>query len=382
VPEADLPVLLPEDVDFRPHGESPLARSETFVRAACPRCGKPARRETDTMDTFVDSAWYYLRYLTPRSEDRPFDTEAVNRWLPVDQYVGGVEHAILHLLYSRFVTKVFHDMGVVSFQEPFQRLFTQGMITKGGVKMSKSKKNVVAPDALIARFGADTMRVYTLFIGPSEKDAEWEDRGVEGAHRFLNRAWRLVEMYAPRLPRAGTPARPATDADRALRRKTHDTIRRARLDASHFHFNTTVSALMELVNAVYDFAGEAGETVEASSPAGSVMRETLETLTLLLAPMAPHVSEEMWVRLGHEAQGTIFHTRWPEVEASALAAATFALVVQVNGKVRAQIEMPVGATEEEVERAALADDRVRRHLPSGKPRKVFHVRGRLVNIVG
>jgi leucyl-tRNA synthetase len=381
VPESDLPVRLPLDVDFRPKGDSPLARSESFVKAVCPKCGRPARRETDTMDTFVDSSWYFLRYLTPRDETRAFDTETVNHWLPVDQYVGGVEHAILHLLYARFITKALYDMGLVSFREPFQRLFAQGMITKGGVKMSKSKGNVVPPDTLIRRFGADTMRVYTLFIGPSEKDAEWEDRGVEGAHRFLNRVWRFVETYAAKLPPPGTAPRVESAEERVLRRKTHDTIRRARQDAAHFHFNTTVAALMELVNAISDFVADGAREITPRNAAGTVLREALETLTLLLAPIAPHIAEEIWARLGHRAEETVFRTAWPKADEAAMETDTYTLVVQVSGKVRAQIPMRVGATTEEVEHAALSDERVQRHLPDGRARNIFHVKGRLVNIV-
>jgi leucyl-tRNA synthetase len=385
VPEDQLPVRLPHVVEFRPQGDgrSPLATSEEFLRTTCPRCGGPAERDTDTMDTFVDSSWYYLRYLSPRDSTRPFDSALVNRWLPVDQYIGGVEHAILHLLYSRFITKVLHDRGHLGFTEPFGRLFTQGMITKDGAKMSKNKGNVVPPDHLIGQFGADTERVYTLFIGPPEKDAEWNDRAVEGAFKFLNRVWRLVhehleslrahEVDAGAVRRAELPA-----PHRALRRKTHLCIRKMRRDlAQDLHFNTAISSLMELVNECSEFVREG----HAAGVAGRlVLGESLHALVLLLAPIAPHLCEEIWEELGY--RDGILAARFPDPDPAALEQDSVTLVVQVNGKVRARLEVPAGAPEADVRRLALAHPQVAPHLGGRDPRKVIVVPDRIVNIVG
>jgi leucyl-tRNA synthetase len=386
VPEKDLPVRLPHVVDFKPTGDgsSPLATSAEFVNTTCPRCGAPARRDTDTMDTFVDSSWYFLRYLSPRDDTRAFDPRSVDRWLPVDQYIGGVEHAILHLMYSRFVTKVLHDRGFLGFEEPFARLFTQGMITKDGAKMSKNKGNVVPPDTLIERFGADTERVYTLFIGPPEKDAEWNDRAVEGAYKFLNRVWRLVQdhqdairahMAAPETVRTAG----LTDPARGLRRKTHLCIQKMRRDLSlDLHFNTAISALMELVNDLGEFLRTPG-ALEAPA-ARHALGEALEALVLMLGPMAPHICEEMWEQLGHT--GGLLAARIPNPDPAALTVDAVTLVVQVNGKVRARFEVPVGTPEAEVERLALAQPQVTAALSGRAPRKVIVVGDKLVNVVG
>jgi leucyl-tRNA synthetase len=388
VPEEELPVLLPEDAEFRPTGESPLARHPSFAKAVCPKCGGPARRETDTMDTFVDSSWYFLRYISPRDEKKAFDTERVNRWLPVDQYIGGVEHAILHLMYSRFITKFLYDEGLVSFQEPFKRLFTQGMITKQSPltgrleKMSKSKGNAVAPIGLIDRYGADTVRLYTLFIGPPEKDAEWEDRAVEGAYRFLGRVWRLVVDHLGSLPAETGPIvdQNVTGAARDLRHKTHETIRRVTDDLNRFQFNTAVSSLMELANSLSLFVqSEAGGQMSATSAEGTVYRESLEALVLLLAPMAPHVAEELWSRLGFKQ--SVFHHAAPVADPAALKRDTVTLVVQVAGKLRSHLEVAATAKPGEIESLVLADPRVAAHLGGRPPRKIIHVPGRLVNIV-
>ncbi|HEV8481794.1 MAG TPA: leucine--tRNA ligase, partial [Candidatus Eisenbacteria bacterium] len=269
VPESDLPVVLPQDVEFKPTGESPLAAKAEFVNVTCPKCGRPARRETDTLDTFVDSSWYYLRFLTPRDETKAFDTALVNAWLPVDQYIGGVEHAILHLLYSRFITKVFYDMKLVSFVEPFRALFTQGMITRGGVKMSKSKKNTVAPDELIAKYGTDTGRVYTMFIGPPEKDAEWSDRGVEGAYRFLNRVWRLGRAHGALVKESASRPQPAIESAtaREIRHAAHTALARVTRDFNEFHYNTAVAAMMELVNTLVGAAQKEEAALAPGAPA-------------------------------------------------------------------------------------------------------------------
>jgi leucyl-tRNA synthetase len=326
--------------------------------------------------------------VVPRDESKAFDTDRVNRWLPVDQYIGGVEHAILHLMYSRFITKFLHDEGCVSFTEPFKRLFTQGMITKMSPltgqleKMSKSKGNVVAPVDLIEKYGADTVRLYTLFIGPPEKDAEWEDRAIEGVYRFLGRAWRLVVDIMGRLPSeigaidaAGLPA----DV-RDFRFKIHDTIRRVNADLSHFQFNTAVSSLMELTNAMSLFIqSKAGGRVSPGSVEGRIYREAVEALTLLLAPMAPHISEEIWSRLGHAE--SIFRHPAPQADPAALVRDEITLVVQVAGKLRSHIIVAAGASTAEIERAALSDPRVTPYLGGKPPARVIHVAGKLVNVV-
>jgi leucyl-tRNA synthetase len=387
VPESDLPVVLPRDVEFKPTGESPLASKADFVNVKCPRCGKPARRETDTLDTFVDSSWYYLRFLTPRDETRAFDSSLVNAWLPVDQYIGGVEHAILHLLYSRFITKVFYDMKLVSFVEPFNALFTQGMITRGGVKMSKSKKNTVAPDELIARFGTDTGRVYTMFIGPPEKDSEWSDRGVEGAYRFLNRVWRLGRAYGHLVREIASRPRPAIESAsaREVRHAAHTALQRVTRDFEEFHYNTAVAAMMELVNTLV-VVGQKEEAALAPNAAASDVRwamgEALRILVFALAPIAPHVGEEMWSLYGEDTSaGTIFRLRWPEVDTSALSVDTETLVVQVNGKLRARLELPTAISASDVEREARENPRIAALLEGRKLKKTIHVPHRLINLV-
>ena len=379
VPESDLPVLLPDNVEFRPGGESPLARHEPFMGVSCPTCQRPARREADTMDTFVDSSWYYLRYLSPKCEDEVFESDKVNRWLPVDQYIGGVEHAILHLLYSRFITKVLHDADLIRFQEPFRNLFTQGMIVKDGAKMSKSKGNVVSPDKLIEKFGADTQRLYTLFIGPPEKDAEWNDRGVAGAHRFLNRLWELVDEQAESLKSVpdltGADATLAPDA-RALRRKAHRTIKKVTVDMEEtFHFNTAISSVMELVNETRDLLA-AGEP---TGDAASVLKHAVESTVLLLSPFVPHICEELWARLGHEP--SILEVPWPSYEEAATKAEEIEIPIQVNGKVRSRITVEADIGDDELREKALADERIAGQVAGKGQVKVVVVPKRLVNIV-
>jgi leucyl-tRNA synthetase len=388
VPEADLPVRLPEVVDFKPAGDgrSPLATNAEFLHTTCPQCGGAAERDTDTMDTFVDSSWYFLRYLSPHDDRRAFDPALVNRWLPVDQYIGGVEHAILHLMYSRFVTKVLHDRGFVAFEEPFARLFTQGMITKDGAKMSKNKGNVVPPDVLIERFGADTERVYTLFIGPPEKDAEWNDRAVEGAYKFLNRVWRIVHEHADAVRAYGADpeAVRALDLDlneRGLRLTTHRCVQKARRGLGEdLHFNTVISVLMELLN-------ECGERLRGTVVIGGptrqfrlVLGEALHHLVLMLSPMAPHLCAELWEILGHT--GGLMSERFPRPDPAALAVDTVTLVVQVNGKVRGRLDVPAGSAEADVQREALALPAVSQHLSGRAPKKVVVVPDKIVNIVG
>ena len=382
VPDKDLPVLLPDQVEFKPTGESPLLSNEGFLKATCPKCGGPARRETDTMDTFVDSSWYFMRFLSPGLQSAPIQSDAVNRWLPVNQYIGGVEHAILHLLYSRFIVKVLRDMELISFSEPFERLFTQGMICKDGHKMSKSKGNVVAPDALLERYGSDTVRLYTLFIGPPEKDADWNDRGVEGTYRFLTRYWKMVEEFVGHPTAAGgrgtagatkVPAWAASGPARDLRRRIHGIAAHLIEDLNRLHLNTAVSGLMQMVNAVQDYQA-AGGSLGAPEAA-----EAVDMATRLLAPMAPHTAEGAWARLGRS--GTIFRAGLPEVSQEALASDVKQLVVQVNGKVRGQVQVASGASDGAIREAALADPKVKRALEGKSVQQVIHVPGRLVSIV-
>ncbi len=383
VPEKDLPVVLPDQVAFKPTGESPLVTNKAFLNVPCPKCGGGARRETDTIDTFVDSSWYFMRFLSPRLETAPFDSDAVNRWLPVNQYIGGVEHAILHLLYSRFIVKVLRDLGFISFGEPFERLFTQGMITKDGNKMSKSKGNVVPPDTLIQRYGADTVRLYTLFIGPPEKDAEWNDRGVEGAYRFLIRYWKMVEDVSGMLPVSQVDPAPGSGpssivwaADgpaRDLRRRVHQLTRQIGDDMDRFHLNTAVSGLMQLVNSVQDYLAAGGD------PRAVELREAAEIATRLLAPLAPHTAEGAWEVLGYTK--SVATAPWPSPAADALESATKSLVVQVNGKLRAHVLVPAGADQETIRRTALADEKIAMMTEGKKVAQVIVVPGRLVNIV-
>ncbi|MBD3180433.1 MAG: leucine--tRNA ligase [Candidatus Latescibacteria bacterium] len=386
VRKEELPVLLPEDVDFIPTGDgkSPLAKSESFISTECPVCGGPARRETDTMDTFVDSSWYFLRYISAHEEDKPFDPELVNRCMPVDQYIGGVEHAILHLLYSRFIVKFLYDQGDLDFREPFKNLFTQGMITRNGAKMSKSAGNVVNPRELIERFGADTVRIYTLFIGPPEKDAEWNDRAVEGAYRFVNRVWRLYSQNSSfldgsRFETGKLDPESMNDDQVGLYSKVQKSIDKVREDlltGGSFHFNTTISALMELTNEIYSFLLE-------YSPEEGVNRDlfiyALDNLVLLLSPIAPHMCEEIRERCGFNE--TVFSRTIPKPDEDYLRSETFTLVIQVNGKVRARVEADLDSERDELEKIALENERVREFIGERDIKKVIVVPGKLVNLV-
>jgi leucyl-tRNA synthetase len=375
VPESDLPVVLPEDVVLTGAGGSPLATESTFVDVSCPRCGGAARRETDTMDTFVESSWYFLRYVSPWSDGAPFEPEELAYWLGrrgVDQYVGGIEHAVLHLLYSRFFTKVLRDLGYVALDEPFQNLLTQGMVIKDGAKMSKSKGNVVDPDYLIDRYGADTARLFCLFAAPPERDLDWSDQGVEGMSRFIGRVWRLVWSVRPRLADAEAAAPASMDeATRALHRRTHETIRRVTEDlGERLHFNTAIAAVMELVGAVADVQ-------DSIHPA--VLREAVEVLLRLLAPFVPHVSAELWEAIGHAAP--LERAGWPTLDAAALVRDRIELPVQVNGKLRGRIVVPVDAAADEIVAAALADEHVRAQIGERPVRKHVLVPGRMLNLV-
>ncbi|MEN3202994.1 MAG: leucine--tRNA ligase [Atribacterota bacterium] len=377
VPEEDLPVLLPPNVDFLPTGPSPLARCEEFVNTTCPRCGGKAKRETDTMDTFVCSSWYYLRYCSPWAQDKPFEKEDVDYWMPVDQYIGGVEHAILHLLYARFFTKVLYDLGLVKFREPFTNLFAQGMVTKDGAKMSKSKGNTVSPREIIEKFGADTVRVFILFAGPPELDMEWSDRGVEGAFRFLNRVWRTANEVLLLEPQEGAPF--DAKAYARLERRIHQTIFKVDTDITEkFHFNTAISAMMELLNDVTEylrFVGEKG----AHPKEKDLLLFAMRTLTSLLNPIAPHITEELWELLGGEAY--LSKAPWPEYDATKLHEDMVEVVIQINGKVRGKITVPRGLEEEEVLKRALEDERIKQWLNEKPLRKYIYVPDKLMNIV-
>jgi leucyl-tRNA synthetase len=404
VPEQDLPVELPTDIEFSGEGGSPLAGLESFVNTSCPRCEQPARRETDTFDTFVESSWYFLRYASPKHDQAPVEPAAVAYWLPVDQYIGGVEHAVMHLLYARFWTKIMRDLDMVSLDEPFENLLTQGMVcmeTKScpehgwlypeeidhglcsrcqkdvisgrNEKMSKSKKNVIDPDGLINRFGADTARLFTLFASPPEKDLEWNEQGVEGCFRFLNRVWRLVYENLAIIKDAGDVNSGQLQPEaRALRRQVHRTIKKVTEDIDDsFHFNTAIAAVMELVNGIMAFPDK------QSAP--EVMREAIEAVVRLLSPFVPHIAEELWQHLGYDE--SLEGSRWLAWDESALAADTLLIVVQVNGKVRGKVTVPAEADNAAVEAAALADANVARFTEGKNIRKVIVVPGRLVNVV-
>jgi leucyl-tRNA synthetase len=377
--EENLPVVLPRDVQISGKGGSPLAEAPSFVNAPCPRCGGRARRETDTMDTFVESSWYFLRYCSPHYEGGMFERAAAEYWMPVDQYIGGIEHAVLHLLYARFYTKVLRDLDLVTIDEPFTALLSQGMVIKDGAKMSKSKGNVVDPDDLIRTYGADTARLFSLFAAPPEKDLDWNDHGVEGASRFLNRVWRFVIGHGDELRGARDPATPTTDAGRVFRRTIHETIKRVTDDIEHdFHFNTAVSAVMELVNALYAFEAASLDAVPAAERA-ALLREAVETILLLLGPFCPHVTEELWSHIGHE--DSLFTQRWPAADPAALRRAEVTVVVQVDGKVRGRLVVDVDAPEPRVRELALADDKVQPWVGGRAVERVVVVPNRLVNIV-
>ena len=378
--EANLPVVLPRDVQLSGKGGSPLADVAHFVNARCPKCGGPARRETDTMDTFVESSWYFFRYCSPRYEGGMFERRAAEYWMPVDQYIGGIEHAVLHLLYARFYTKVLRDLGLVNVDEPFTALLSQGMVIKGGAKMSKSKGNVVSDDYIREKYGADTGRLFELFAAPPEKDLEWNDQGVEGASRFLNRVWRFVLAHLDELRSVPSEAaRPSSDMGRAFRRTIHATIQRVTDDIEHdFHFNTAISAIMELVNALYAFDTAALDRVPAGER-GRLLREAVETVLLLLGPFCPHVTEELWSQLGHAT--SLFKQPWPSADAEALRRNEVTVVVQVDGKVRGRLTVDVDAAEERVRQLALGDEKVRPWVASRRVAKVVVVPNRLVNIV-
>jgi leucyl-tRNA synthetase len=378
VPDDQLPVLLPEVDDYAPKGMSPIAAAEDFVATTCPECGGPARRETDTMDTFVDSSWYFLRYTAPHLSTAPFEREVLDYWLPVDQYIGGVEHAILHLLYARFFTKVLHDLGYVGVAEPFARLFTQGMIYYQGAKMSKSKGNVVSPDENVQRYGADTLRLYTLFMGPPADDAEWSDTGIEGQRRFLDRVWRLVagQEGAELTPRPKVEEVRDDPAALALVRKAESTVRKVTADIEErFSFHTAISAIQELVN---DATKSRAEGTLAGPAGAAALRHATQCVVSLLFVFAPHAASELWEALGGER---LWVAEWPEADEAFLERDAVTVVVQVNGKLRDRIEVPAGLSDADLAARARALPKVVAAIDGKEIRREIVVSDRLVNLV-
>jgi len=368
LPESELPVLLPYDVDFQPGGDSPLARSAAFVSATCPTCGKPARRDTDTMDTFVDSSWYFLRYVSPRYEDGPWTDSGADTWLAVDQYMGGAEHAVLHLLYSRFFIKALRDMGLLQINEPFIRLRNQGMIVQGGAKMSKSRGNVIPPDEMVRAHGADAVRAALMFMGPWAEGGTWDDANVEAIHRFLARVYTLVQKVRELPVSDGA----GSEAEHDLLRISHRAVKECTEDIEALKMNTYISTLMTLTRELERHARtDVGRT--------SAFRRSLDTLILLLAPCTPHLAEELWANTGHEY--SVHRQKWPAYDPAMAAAEEFELVVQVNGKVRARVTLPTAVSEEKVKEVALAQARVQEFLGGKAPRKMIYIPGKILSIV-
>ena len=373
VPDDQLPVILPERIDITGAGRSPLENVPAFVNVNCPRCGGAAKRETDTMDTFIDSSWYFYRYCDPHNSQMPFDPAKIAYWFEIDQYIGGVEHAILHLIYSRFFTKVMRDIGLIQNSEPTRRLFTQGMVIAEGAKMSKSKGNVVGADMLAEKFGTDTARLFVLFAAPPEKEVDWRAEGAEGLYRFLGRVYRFVtrNVGQPERPAAGVPDLPRGSSDRKVLRKLHQAIRKITEDfETRWHFNTCIAAVMELMNVLY---------AEEPNISPGVMPEIMEKLALMLAPFAPYVSQEIWEEIGKE--GPVFRQRWPVFDPELAKEDEAEIPVQVNGKLRSRIYAPFGTPKEELEARALADEKVNPFLDGKQVKKVIVVPDKLVNIV-
>jgi leucyl-tRNA synthetase len=366
VPDDQLPVVLPPEVQITGQGRSPLENVPEFLNTTCPKCGGPAKRETDTMDTFVDSSWYFYRYCDAHNDKAPFDTHKIDYWFAIDQYIGGVEHAILHLIYSRFWTKMMRDIGIVRNDEPVKRLFTQGMVIKDGAKMSKNKGNVVSADDMIERFGADTGRVFELFAAPPERDLEWTDAGAEGCYRFLGRVFRFITRNLDAAPRAGNPA-----ADRKIQRKLHQTLKKVTDDfETRWHFNTSIASVMELVNEAYALESELSSQAVA---------DLIEKLTLLLAPFAPYMTQEIWESMGRT--GPVFRQPWPQYDAELAKEEGAEVILQVNGKLRSKLTVPFGTAKEELERLALADDKMQAHIQGKQIVKIIIVPDKLVNVV-
>jgi len=378
VPEKNLPVILPENVDITLTGGSPLGRVPEFVNATCPKCRGPARRETDTMDTFVDSSWYFYRYTDAHNERAPFDGKIAQYWFPIDQYIGGVEHAILHLIYSRFWTKFMRDLGMITNDEPVERLFTQGMVIKDGAKMSKSLGNVVSPDEMVARYGADAARLYSLFAAPPDRDLDWQDTGIEGIQRFLGRVYRFVVRNArPEQSdrRKPVPAELSPEA-RAIQRKLHQTIKRVSDDfQGRWHFNTCISAIMELVNVLYG----AEEAIGCGAVPAPFLAEVQRTLVLLIAPFAPYLAHELWEMLGEKEN--LLKAPWPKYDAELAKEQEIEIPVQINGKLRGRVVVPADATEKFVLERALADEKVQAAIAGKRIVKKIYVPGKMVNLV-
>ena len=375
LPDKDLPVLLPPNPKLTGMGESPLASTPEFVNTTCPKCGGPARRETDTMDTFVDSSWYFYRYCDPHNDKAPYDSAKAAYWFPIDQYIGGITHAILHLLYSRFWCKVMRDLGLITHNEPAARLFTQGMVQKGGVAMSKSRGNVVGAEEMAQKYGADTGRLYTLFAAPPEKDLEWSEESIEGSWRFLNRVYRLVERHSEGVRGLKSGSVDAvTTKEKTLLRKVHQTLRRVTQDfETRWHFNSAIALIMELTNEIY-----LHEPLE-KEVRPEVRRNVLELLTLMLAPMTPHLAEELWEMLGHT--GGLWKASWPAFDEELTREDEVEVPVQVNGRLRGKVKVAVGTGGDEVERLARADTVIAPHLTGKSTVKRIFVPDRLLNLV-
>ncbi|MGM9531415.1 leucine--tRNA ligase [Intestinibacter sp.] len=372
VNKEDLPILLPTDVEFTGKGESPLTTSKTFVNTVCPKCGKPATRDVDTMDTFVDSSWYFLRYIDNKNEEKMFDSDVVNKWMPVDQYIGGVEHAIMHLLYARFFVKALKKIGMVDFDEPFKNLLTQGMVLMDGSKMSKSKGNTVSPLEIIDEYGADTARLFVLFAAPPERDLDWSEQGVEGCFRFLNRVYRLVDELKD-IVKSSAEIKVSTKEDKAMRYTIHSTLKKVTDDLSEkFGFNTAIAALMELINEMYKYK-------ELDTRNDGIIKEGIETIITILAPFTPHMGEELWEMIGKE--GSIFDISWPKFDEKALVKDEVEIVVQVNGKVRAKLSIDANMSKEDMEKVALENEKVKASIEGKNVVKVVAVPKKLVNIV-
>ncbi len=373
VKREDLPIILPEDVKLTGSGDSPIAQVESFVNTTCPSCGGRAKRETDTMDTFVESSWYFIRYASPSHKDKAFDAGEVAYWMPVDQYIGGIEHAILHLMYSRFFTMVLRDLGHVEFDEPFDRLLTQGMVIKDGAKMSKSKGNVIDPEDMISRYGADATRLFTLFAAPPEKDMDWSDQGIDGTYRFLTRLWRLVMDIRDMEGTSQFSSVPASVEP--IMRKTHQTIRKVTEDIDkRFRFNTAIAAMMELINELY----KVKESVKGKDEA-AVLKYSVEHLLIMLSPFVPHIADELWEAMG--LSGQLFNHPWPEYDPAWAESSSATVAVQVNGKLRATIVVPKDTEQAVVEKAAFSDMNVKRFIEGVTIRKVIYVPNKIVNII-
>lgn len=375
VPEEDLPVVLPLEVELSGNRVPGLAQDQKFINTKCPACGGDARRETDTMDTFICSSWYYMRYTSPQCQEAPFEKEAVDYWMPVDQYIGGIEHAVLHLLYARFFTKVLFDSDLLQAEEPFSRLLAQGMVYKDGAKMSKSKGNVVTPDEIVEKYGADTGRLFILFAAPPEKDLDWSDQGVEGCHRFLRRVWRLIDECREQLANSSTTGSSDPDQEE-LERSVHAAIKKVTIDIQErFNFNTAISAIMELVNSIYAYR----QNVTLKQQNNNILFEALQSMVLLLAPFAPHLAEEAWHQLGWS--GSVHQQPWPKFCPDKLIVDQVEVVVQINGRVRSRVTVPTACSETELLEIAKSSDRIKELLANKQIVREIAIPGRLVNIV-